>query len=425
MEFKVLTLFPEFFSSPMSCGLMGKALQNGIFDLQLVNPRDFATDRHRSVDDRPYGGGPGMVMSVEPLARALGSISSPGRIVLLSARGKRLDQPLARDLAREESLTLVCGRYEGIDARFEELFPAEPVAVGDFILSGGESAALCLMESVARLLPGFMGQEESACEESFSQGMLEYPHYTRPQHFAGLGVPEVLLSGDHQRIAAERKRWALEATLKHRPDLVDCAPLDIDELRYLRGLPRTRLGRGLYIGLIHYPVLNKFGKTVAVSLTNLDIHDIARVCRSYGLAGYFLATPLEDQKQLAQRLLDHWKTGLGGLANANRMEAVHLVEVATDLDEIVERIRSDCGQPPFVVGTSAREQGTMPPVQVARILREKPVLLLFGTGHGLAPEMFPCLDGMLRPLRFLDRYNHLAVRSAVSVTVDRILGDVW
>jgi tRNA (guanine37-N1)-methyltransferase len=366
-----------------------------------------------------------MVMSVEPLLRALRSLPAPGRVLLLSARGRCLDQALAGELAAAESLTLVCGRYEGIDARFEELARAEPVAVGDFVLSGGESAALCLMESVARLLPGFMGQEESACEESFSQGLLEYPHYTRPPDFEGRSVPEVLLSGDHQRIAAERRRWALEETLRHRPDLLDRAPIDIDDLQHLKQLPRTRLGRNLYLGLIHYPVVNKLGETVAVSLTNLDIHDIARVCRSYGLARYYLATPLEDQQRLALRLLAHWKSGLGRSASTSRLEAVDLVEVVPDLAAMVESIRRDCGQEPFVVGTSAREQGTMLPVQVAGILREQPVLLLFGTGHGLAPEMFPCLDGVLRPLRCLDRYNHLAVRSAVSATVDRILGDVW
>jgi len=176
MRFTVVTIFPEFFDSPLSCGLLSKARDKGLVEVSFINPRDHSTDRHHNVDDRPYGGGPGMVMAVAPLRRALSTLESDTRLLMLSPKGRPLTQGLARDLAREKSLALICGRYEGIDARLEEVLPIEPVSVGDFVLNGGEAAALCLIEAVGRLVPDFMGKDESADEESFSSGLLEHQH---------------------------------------------------------------------------------------------------------------------------------------------------------------------------------------------------------------------------------------------------------
>jgi len=423
MHVNILTLFPEYFRSPLACGLMAKAMDNRVISLRLVNPRDFATDRHRSVDDKPYGGGPGMVMAVEPMLKALKSVDNPGRVLLLSPRGRPFDQPFAEELAREEDLTLICGRYEGVDARFEDLSRAEPVSVGDFVLGGGESGALCILEAVSRLLPQFMGSSESATEESFSDGLLEYPHYTRPEVYQGLCVPEVLLSGDHAAIHRWRREQALVETLKQRPDLLDRASLSRDDLIRLRTFKRKRLGPHLYVALLHSPVRNKKGQVTTVSLTNLDIHDIARVCCSYGLGGYYLVTPIEDQQRLARRLVDHWDRGAGGRSNPDRAKAVRTVRVTADLEEALEEIERIAGQRPYVLATSARDCGEMTPPAVARKLESVPVLVVFGTGSGLAESVLGSADGLLRPLRCLDEYNHLSVRSAVSITVDRILGD--
>jgi len=223
MRLTFVTLFPEFFASPLACGLMARAVQAGVIETACVNPRDFASGRHKSVDDRPYGGGPGMVMLCEPLAKALESIARPGRMLLLSPRGRTLDQALAAELASEEALTLVCGRYEGMDERLMHLFPLTPVSIGDVVLTGGEAAALCLAEAVARLRPGFMGHEDSGAEESFSQGILEYPQYTRPRDFRGLTVPDVLLSGNHAEIEAWRRAQSELRTRRRRPDLLGAA----------------------------------------------------------------------------------------------------------------------------------------------------------------------------------------------------------
>ena len=312
VHINLITLFPDFFTGPLSTGLMQRAREAGILSFALHNPRDRARDRHRTVDDRPYGGGPGMILLPGPLADTLrdlgfGGEHPRGRLLLLSHAGRPLTQALARELAGESALTLLCGRYEGIDARLAELFPLQAVSVGDFILNGGEAGALCLVEAVARLLPGFMGHEQSGEDESFSRGLLEYPHYTRPEEFQGLCPPRVLLSGDHGRIAVWRRQASLAVTLRLRPDLLAEADLSEDDREFLRGLPRP--GRNLYCGLVHYPVLDQEKNSVAVSLTNLDVHDIARYSCAYGLGGYYVLTPLADQRRLLEELLAHLTRG--------------------------------------------------------------------------------------------------------------------
>jgi len=423
VHFHIVTLFPEFFDSPLSCALLAKGRDAGRVGFTLHNPRDFTEDRHRTVDDRPYGGGPGMVMMCGPVAGALRSIDAPGRMLVMSPRGRPLDQNLTRELAAEPALTLVCGRYEGLDERLMELFPLQPVSVGDFVLGGGESAALALVEAVSRLLPEFMGHEESADEESFSDGLLEYPHYTRPEEFEGLTVPDALTSGDHARIAAWRRERAVLETLSRRPDLLATARLAEADVTILRAVSRRRLGRGLHLGLVHYPVLNKKGQVTAVSLTNLDVHDIARVSRTYGCGGYHIATPLEDQRNLLEKLLNHWTDGAGKKANADRSDALSGVTVHSCLEEIRDEVRRRAGSEPLVVATTARGAGDTTVAALRAELERRPVLLVMGTASGLAPEVMEQVDTVLRPVRLLDDYNHLSVRSATAILVDRLLGD--
>lgn len=422
MRFTLVTLFPEFFTSPLSCGLLGRAVDRGLVQVEFRNPRDYSKDKHRHVDDRPYGGGAGMVMTVDPVVRALQDAPS-GRRILLAPKGRPLTQALARELAQEEDLVVICGRYEGIDARLEALFPIEAVSVGDVVLNGGESAALCLMEAVSRLVPDFLGKEESTEEESFSTGLLEYPHYTRPEVYAGLRVPEVLLSGDHARIRAWRREQSLRQTLVVRPDLLDTAELDPADQKLLRHMPRPRLGRNLFVALVHYPVLDKKRRTIATSLTNLDLHDIARLSRTYGLGGYWICTPVEDQQALARTLLAHWREGDGAVANPCRREALGLVDVVSSLGDVVAAVGMRTGRSPRVVVTSARE-GAATASLVRQWLRSMPVLLVLGTGHGLAPEVLQQAHACLRPVRFLETYNHLSVRSAAAIMVDRLVGDL-
>ncbi|MFW5486943.1 MAG: tRNA (guanosine(37)-N1)-methyltransferase TrmD [Desulfovibrio sp.] len=425
MHINILTLFPEFFESPLSSGLMGRAVDAGLLSFSLINPRDFATDRHKSVDDTPYGGGPGMVMFLPPLAAAMQTIQEPGALLLMTPRGKPFSQKKAQNLSKSESLTLICGRYEGIDARFEDLYPVESVSVGDFVLNGGESAALSVIEAVSRLVPGFMGKIASGEEESFSGGLLEYPHYTRPEEFEGLKVPQIVTSGDHGRIATWRRQKSLETTLLRRPELLEEATLDKHDVKFLRSLPRPRLGRNLYTALLHHPVYDPRKKVTAVSLTNLDLHDISRVSRSYGLAGMYVQTILADQREMAERLVQHWVNGPGSRSNPDRAEAMSLIRLAASLDEIIDDVHERTGQIPYLAATSAVGKATVSASELRKVMDDRPVVLLFGTGHGLAREVMDRVDGTLPPIRYMDDYNHLSVRAAAAITLDRLLADAY
>jgi tRNA (guanine37-N1)-methyltransferase len=216
-----LTIFPGIFESPLRESLLGKAIEAGILDVRVHDIRDFTTDRHRQVDDESYGGGPGMVMKPEPVFAAVESLGEgPRRVILLSPAGRRLNQALARELAKEPWLVLISGRYEGVDERVVEGLPAEEISIGDYVLSGGEIPALVLLEAVTRLVPGVVGSEESLERESFEEGTLDHPHYTRPSEFRGMRVPDVLLSGNHAEVERWRREAALEKTRRNRPDLL-------------------------------------------------------------------------------------------------------------------------------------------------------------------------------------------------------------
>jgi tRNA (guanine37-N1)-methyltransferase len=218
----ILTIFPGIFDSPLRESLLGRAIEAGLLDVRVHDVREYATDRHRAVDDYAYGGGPGMVLKPEPIFSAVESLGEEEkRCILLTPAGRRLDQSLVEELAAEPWLVLVCGRYEGVDERVAEGLPAEEVSIGDYVVSGGELPALVLLEAVSRLVPGVVGAEGSLERESFTDGLVEHPQYTRPREFRGMAVPDVLLSGDHAAIERWRRGEALEKTRRNRPDLLD------------------------------------------------------------------------------------------------------------------------------------------------------------------------------------------------------------
>lgn len=263
MRFEIVTIFPGFFSGIFEHGVVRRAVAAGRVAVGIHDLRAFTHDRHRTVDDRPFGGGEGMVLKPEPIAEALGSLAIPPkternptqgtRVILLSAQGRRLHQAVARELASLDRIVLVCGRYEGVDERINELYCDEELSIGDYVLSGGELAAAVVVDTVARLVPGVLGNEASSEFESFGAadteiavdrdgvprsqhgagGLLDYPHYTRPAEFAGLRVPEVLVNGDHQQIRRWRREQQLRKTLRNRPDLLEDATLSRDDHRLL------------------------------------------------------------------------------------------------------------------------------------------------------------------------------------------------
>ena len=220
MKVEVLTLFPEIYPGPLGSSVIGRAIEKKILSLEAVDLRRYTHDRRGTVDDSPYGGGPGMLMKIEPLAEALDDLKSPGkRVILLGPRGRKFDQSIARELAKEDELLLVCGHYEGLDERVRLLYDCEELSIGDYVLTSGNLAAMVVIDAVTRLLPGALGCDESGEDESFSEGLLEYPQYTRPVEFRGLRVPAVLQGGDHGAICKWRRSQAEELTRRLRPDL--------------------------------------------------------------------------------------------------------------------------------------------------------------------------------------------------------------
>jgi tRNA (guanine37-N1)-methyltransferase len=271
MRFDIVTIFPGLFAGIFEHGVVKRAIQGGLLQVAVHDLREFTHDRHRTVDDRPFGGGEGMVLKAEPLAEAvehLGLAPKPDRtakrqtVILLSAQGKRYSQAMARELARNDRVVLLCGRYEGVDERVSELIADQELSIGDYVLSGGELAAAVVLDTTMRLLPGVLGNQASSEYESFgladgllenklgegvssthgAGGLLDYPHYTRPAEFRGLSVPEVLSSGNHEQIRRWRREQALKKTLRNRPDLLQAAALSTEDRSYLRTLEQPTEG---------------------------------------------------------------------------------------------------------------------------------------------------------------------------------------
>jgi len=240
VRFDLLSIFPRFFDGPLGEGIVRRAAEAGLVDVTVHDLRDYATDRHRSVDDVAYGGGPGMVFKPEPVVRAVEAVAAlsgtPDVVILTSPQGRRFTQADAVRLAGLRHIVVLCGRYEGVDERVRELIDLEELSIGDYVLSGGELAALVMVDAVARLVPGAVGDERSVELDSFARGLLDYPHYTRPAEFRGIKVPDVLLSGHHAEIGRWRRREALARTLARRPDLLPAAELDDEEREILRAL---------------------------------------------------------------------------------------------------------------------------------------------------------------------------------------------
>jgi tRNA (guanine37-N1)-methyltransferase len=442
MRFTVVTILPELIEPALVAGVVGRAREAGAIAVDTVNPRDFTSDRHRTVDDTPYGGGPGMVMKAEPLLAAVAraaAVSVPASApddaaarrahrILVTPAGTPLTQARVRELAALPHIVLVCGRYEGVDERVIELAIDEQLSIGDYVLSGGELAALVVIDAVARHVPGVLGEASSVEDESHSAGLLEYPQYTRPLVLREPGgadeltVPAILTSGHHAAIAAWRRRQAIERTAQRRPDLLArFRPTPAD-----RKLLPPPLHARTHLALVHHPVTDRTGSVVTTSLTNFDIHDLARSSLTYGLAGYHIVTPIAAQRDKAAHIAALWIADAHG---EHRARALALVRTADSIEAAIAEIAATHGIPPRVVATSART-GSFP--GVARRSPEElraeagadpaPLLILLGTGWGLADALIPSVSRMLAPIEGGSDWNHLSVRSAGAIVLDRLFG---
>jgi tRNA (guanine37-N1)-methyltransferase len=420
--FTIVTLFPAMFESPLNHSILKKAQEKGLLTIRLVDPRNYTTDRHRMTDDYPYGGAQGMVMKPEPLVAAIEDIKtklSRSKIVLLSPQGRLFNQALAVELANEDEVVLVCGRYEGVDERIKAFIDDE-ISIGDYTISGGEPAATVIIDAVARLIPGVLGNEKSASEESFSDGLLEYPQYTRPEDFRGAKVPEILLSGDHERIRQWRRRMSVQLTGKRRPDLIGRVHLSREEKELI-----CNQRAPVYVALLHHPVYDKNRQIVTTAVTNMDIHDIARSGRTYGIKGFYVVTPVKALQKLALKIIEHWQRGYGSRYNTTRKEALALVRVKDTLDDVLIHVEQECGEKPRIIVTSARpggERTSFAQVKDMLINTTHPFLILLGTGWGLTETIISQSDYVLEAIEGCTDYNHLSVRSAAAIILDRLLG---
>jgi len=432
MRYRVVTLFPELIDAAIGVGLLGKAVAAGLVEVRCLSPRVFATNKHQSVDDAPYGGGSGMVLSVEPIAKALDALDAErvegeprSHRLLLTPAAPRFDQAAARRLAALPSLTLICGRYEGFDARVHSLVD-EHISLGDFVLNGGEIAALAIIEATARLLPGVIGNERSLDEESHSAGLLEYPQYTRPLELEGKAVPPILTSGNHAAIAGWRRTQAMQRTAARRPDLWRAFQPSPADAKLLAKAGVTPVRARTHVALVHHPVVDRNAKIVTTALTSFDVHDIARSAMTYGLANYHVVTPVTSQRDKAVFIAAQW---MGDAQGEHRARALELVRVAASVDEVVAELTARYGVAPIVVASSARTDSFpgVPRRTAAGLVAEleflaQPMLVLLGTGWGLADALIPSVSRVVAPIEGASDWNHLSVRSAAAILLDRMFG---
>ncbi len=428
MKFDIVTIFPGFFDSVFSFGVISRAVESEAVEINVHDLRAYSADKHGKTDDTPYGGGSGMLMTPEPIGNAIGRIREKGlrsAVILTTPKGEEFDDRKAQELCGFEQLIILCGRYEGVDDRVSELYVDMKISTGKYINSGGEYACSLIVDAVSRYLPGVLGNTESLASESLTNGLLQYPQYTKPRTYKGKKVPELLLSGDHEKIRKWRRQESIKSTFIHNPASLDDAQLSKEEDAFLKEL---KTGNSpdfkVYIALVHYPAYNSRLEVVSTAFKSIDAHDISRDATTYGVKKFYLINPVEEQRRLAGRLVDHWIEGEGRNFNETKSKAFGIISIMSTIEEAVEQIEEIEGKKPKIVVTDARFSDDMTGY---RALREKifentePFLILFGTGWGLTLETIKAADYVLKPISGYSEFNHLSVRSAAAVVLDRLL----
>lgn len=414
----IVTAFPDLVRSYITTSVIGRAVESGKLDVSVVDIRDYAVNEYGQIDDYSFGSG-GMVMMLQPLEQALDAIAdkSGRHVVYPSPQGVALTQALAEDLhrvSRTKRLVIVCGHYEGVDERFVERNVDLEVSMGDFVLTGGELPALAITDAVSRLERGVVGREQAVEEDSFFSGMLDHPHYTRPAVWDGAEVPKVLLGGDHSEIMSFRRSEAVKRTLSRRPDIIAGAGI----MPYIK--------KGVYLMQLHYPVLDKNGNRSTTAITGMDLHDIARACRTYGVKKYIIVTPLAPQREMIKKIAAHWLTGYGAAFNPDRCEAMRTIKTFGTVERALEWVEEREKSVPFTIATTAKpcERGQHWTSLKRELLQiDAPPVFVFGTGSGLHGDIIDSSSAVMTPIYGgIDSYNHLSVRSAATVVLDRFFG---
>ena len=435
MKFSVLTIFPELFEPFCRLGLFGRAVEAGSLKVSFTHLRDYAVNTQGQIDDSPCGGGSGMVLRPDAGITALREAKQKNpnaKVIFFTPRGEQMNHELLTGLYQkslsesskgELEFILLCGRYEGVDQRIIDECVDLEISIGDFVLMGGEIPAMSFMESISRFVPGVLGNSCSLDEESFSSNLLEYPQYTKPREFEEKKVPEVLLSGDHKKIKDWRLEHSIDSTRVRRPDIYrSYLQKTQKDLR-----PSSYNKCSINVALMHYPVLNKQGDIITSSVTNLDLHDIARSSRSFGVDSYYIAHPSKILRKLFAKICKHWKEGYGLHYNANRSDALGTVRVVPDFEEIVSSIERETGSLPKIIVTSAKVYAnSLNYTDMKKVLgaasEKDSYLIVFGTGWGLTSDFMKRADYVLEPIYGVSDFNHLSVRAAAAIILDRLLG---
>ena len=423
-----LSLFPEVIEQGLSHSLIGKARASGKIVLSFFQLRNFTNDKHRSVDDTVYGGGAGMLLKADILWKAWSEIKTTGvrpYTILLSPQGKLLTQERAKQLSREHShLLFICGHYEGVDERFIEACVDEELSIGDYVLTGGEIAAVVASEVIIRTLPDVLGNVKSLSSDSLENGLLKAPQYTRPREFLGKPVPDVLLSGDHAAIDEWRAHESKKRTLSKRPELFKNHQGESSSSK--KNIHQIALV------LLHYPVTNRAGEPVTTAVTNLDIHDISRTCRTYEIDHFFLVNPIEEQAKLVEEILNYWRTDRAKTWHPDRFEALSRTEFVPNFSAVRQALAARYpGQELEVVMPDARpipNQKNYEETKARWVSEPESTVkvIVLGTGGGVAPSFYPevqtYLEPIYGPLGDQGTYNHLSVRAAAAIILDRLFG---
>ncbi|MDR1915064.1 MAG: tRNA (guanosine(37)-N1)-methyltransferase TrmD [Synergistaceae bacterium] len=418
VRISVVTAFPDLVRGYLASGVLGRGIDSGRLDVSVVDIRDHARrSEYRQIDDYSFGGG-GMVLMPGPLESALDCVADRESryVVYPSPQGVRLHQELVEDLRRIAALkrlVIVCGRYEGVDERFVDRCVDMEVSMGDFVLTGGELPALALVDAISRLVRGVVGRERAVAEDSFFSGMLDHPHYTRPENFKGCAAPRVLLDGDRAAIESYRRSESAARTLSRRPEILARAGI------------MPFLGCGVYVMLLHHPVLDRKGMSSTTSVTGMDLHDIARACRTYGVKKYLVVTPMASQRELVKKVASHWITGYGADFNPDRASAMQKIKVFAHSGRALEWVEEREHQPSFTISTTAQPRDdsvSWLSLKTRALQMNRPIVFIFGTGHGLHEDVIQSSDAVMAPISGGGDYNHLSVRSAVSIVLDRFFG---
>lgn len=428
MNISVFSVFPELYHSFIETSLMGKAQEKGLVNYSVGSFFDYVEPKER-IDAPSFGHGAGMLIRPDVVERAITSkVSSlgPCHTVFFSPQGEKLNQRVMKRIAKKSQevghLMLIAGRYEGMDARVEDYYADDVVSLGDFVLMSGDTPAMVLLEGIVRLLPGVVGKTESIEKESFTGPFVDYPEYTAPVEWKGLQVPEVVRSGNHKAIHEWRHNEAVQKTVTHHFSWLRSHKLTKQDQKLVQQhLPAH------YVALLHSDVLIGSERVPGTtSVTSLDIHDIARSCATYGVNGFNIVTPLQDQQKIVETLLNFWKNGPGVTYNRIRHEAVKSVTIASSLQGVIQNIHEKHGIKPLIIATSARytdHEAAITFFDQERVWNQnRPILFIFGTGQGLTQECIGLADFLLPPVGGVSEFRHLSVRSAVAIILDRWLG---